>query len=99
MKTKMEEISTGGGCVGWFKKKGKFTFYATMMDDLTLPEKGDHVSFSMYDKDFEVQYISLDIKSFNPLLIEKYIEKCIKKFNTKAFQLKLKNNNSEIAYI
>lgn len=93
-----EEIGTGGGCVGWYGKKGDLTFYITVMSDLTLPQNGDHASMGVYDGDFEEQFMSMDIKRFDPLHVEKYIEKCVKKFNSKAFQLRLKNNNSEITY-
>lgn len=103
MKKKVfEEISTGGGCYGYFKKKGSKSFYITTPSD-QLPELGEQSILGVYDSEFELQYLSLDIKKFDPNKVSVYIEKALKKLNQKIIKEKIKesknNGNFEIIHI
>lgn len=90
-----EDIGTGGGCYGYFKKKGTKAFYITTYSDLTLPELNEQVTLGVYDKDFETEFLVMDIKKFNPEKVDAYIEKAMKKLNQKRIKEKIKKAKND----
>jgi hypothetical protein len=89
---------TGGGCYGWSGKKKNLWFYITTMSELIAPDYGDHASMGVYDKNNEVQFISMDIKSFNPDELDSYIEKAIKKLSSKSIKDKISKVQSQLDF-
>lgn len=93
------DIGTGGGCYGWFIKKGKFTYYMTVYSELTLPEEGDSVSVGAFDKEFEHQYLTMDVKKFDPKKAMDYIQRIEEVMGSKETKDRIKENPDEIIYI
>lgn len=95
VKKGFEIAYTGGGCHGWSGKKKGLWFYITTMSELTAPDYGEHASMGVYDKNNEVQFLSMDIKSFNPDELDSYIEKAIKKLSSKSIKDKISKAESQ----
>jgi hypothetical protein len=96
----LEDICTGGGCYGWYYKKGSYTYYITTMSDLTLPTKyGEHISIGVYDSDFEKQYICYDIKRFVPSKTMTYINMLDRKMKTRSLRAELEKNPDRVLYL
>lgn len=94
-----EDVGTGGGCYGWFTKKGKYTYYITVLAELTLPKGGEDVTISVYDKDFNRQYLTMDISDFNPKKASEYLERAEEAITSKSIQDQIKKNPDEIIYL
>ena len=95
-----EDTCTGGGCYGWYYKKGRYTYYITTMSELLLPTKyGEHVSIGVYDSDFEKQYMSYDIKRFVPSKMMNYINMLDRKMKSKVTKKEIDKNPDQIIYL
>jgi len=98
-----EDICTGGGCYGWYYKRGEYTYYVTVYSELTLPLKStDKVTIGVYDSEFETQYM---IYTWNRFLAKRLLSKIDmleRKMRTKKVQRFLKSRSDicdEIIYL
>lgn len=98
-----EDISTGGGCYGWYYKRGEYTYYVTVYAELTLPLKStDKVMIGVYDSEFEEQYMSYTWNRFLAKKLLSKIDMLERKMGTKKVQKSLKSRSdirNEIIYL
>ena len=95
-----EDTCTGGGCYGWYFKRGDLTYYITTMVELTLPTKSrQHISIGVYDSDFEKQYISYNIKNYIPSKTMLYVNMLEKRMKSKAIKAELDKHPDKIVYL
>lgn len=95
---KFEDISTGGGCKGYYVEYKKHTFYVTTMHELTLPKNNEIVSMGIYDKDFEDQLASITIKDFKFNDLEKYVKNYLSLYLKKSKKI-VRKHQHDIFYM
>ena len=95
-----DDVSTGGGCYGWYLKKNGYTYYITVREKLTLPtSSSDKVDIGVYDSDFERQFMTYSMDEFITKKLMSRIDMLERKMKTKKVQKMIEDSPNGIIYL